>query len=151
MKEYATFYRKGHTFFYENNAEINLNLVFESIEALKSRSKNVERKMQDRHSIVPKVRLLSKYLCCSQFLFRKFTNIQPACQWTPTLLWKDICLSVQRMRSRRGIDDGFKSKRISWYWFSLMHFNFVLILSFIRIATPVLKNLQLWKIIWSCA
>jgi Arf-GAP with coiled-coil, ANK repeat and PH domain-containing protein len=48
------FYRKGYTFFYDQSAEIDVNIVMESVENLKDRSKLVDRKMQDRHSVVPK-------------------------------------------------------------------------------------------------
>uniref|UniRef100_A0A914EAG8 Uncharacterized protein n=1 Tax=Acrobeloides nanus TaxID=290746 RepID=A0A914EAG8_9BILA len=54
IKEYAVFYRKGYTFFYDQAAEIDVNIVMESVENLKDRSKVVDRKMQDRHSVVPK-------------------------------------------------------------------------------------------------
>lgn len=54
VKEYAIFFRKGYLFFNEK-PEIRLEDLNEFVDVSKNRVKSVERKMQDRHAIVPKV------------------------------------------------------------------------------------------------
>lgn len=52
MQEYAIFFRKGHAFFEEK--DIHMEEMRGITEALKVHVKSVERKMQDRHAVVPK-------------------------------------------------------------------------------------------------
>ncbi|KAI6197548.1 hypothetical protein M3Y94_01237300 [Aphelenchoides besseyi] len=52
-KEYVVFFRKGHDFFNEKQDTSIVNAA-ENIAELKEKSRAVEKKMQDRHAIVPK-------------------------------------------------------------------------------------------------
>lgn len=54
IKEYVEFFRKGHAYFVER-PDVDVDQIVESINVLRGRSRVVERKMQDRHSAVPKV------------------------------------------------------------------------------------------------
>uniref|UniRef100_A0AC35G6R4 Uncharacterized protein n=1 Tax=Panagrolaimus sp. PS1159 TaxID=55785 RepID=A0AC35G6R4_9BILA len=51
--DYSTYFRKGH-YFFENTSEIDMDKINNSIKVLKDKSKIVDRKMQERHSAVPK-------------------------------------------------------------------------------------------------
>ncbi|CAD5217466.1 unnamed protein product [Bursaphelenchus xylophilus] len=53
IKEYIEFFKKGHSVFVEK-PDINTDEIADNINMLRTRSKLVERKMQDRHSVVPK-------------------------------------------------------------------------------------------------
>jgi Arf-GAP/coiled-coil/ANK repeat/PH domain-containing protein len=53
ITDYSTFFRKGH-YFFENTSEVDMDKINNSVKILKDRSKIVDRKMQERHSAVPK-------------------------------------------------------------------------------------------------
>uniref|UniRef100_A0AC34F324 Arf-GAP with coiled-coil, ANK repeat and PH domain-containing protein n=1 Tax=Panagrolaimus sp. ES5 TaxID=591445 RepID=A0AC34F324_9BILA len=53
ITDYSTFFRKGH-YFFQNTSEIDMDKINNSIKVLKDKSKIVDRKMQERHSAVPK-------------------------------------------------------------------------------------------------
>lgn len=59
------FFKKGHNTFVEK-PDIEMETVIDNINTLRTRAKVVERKMQDRHAVVPKVRFIAIY----NYIFR---------------------------------------------------------------------------------
>ncbi|CAD5213093.1 unnamed protein product [Bursaphelenchus okinawaensis] len=53
IKEYIEFFKKGHSVFVEK-PDVDTEEIVDNISMLRTRSKLVERKMQDRHAVVPK-------------------------------------------------------------------------------------------------
>lgn len=59
IQEFFKYFQNGYSFF--NKTDICSNEINKTIDVLKGRIKQVERKMQDRHAAVPKVDYYKKY------------------------------------------------------------------------------------------
>ena len=102
VKEHANFFTRGAQFFAEQQ-ELTIG---DALATMRASYKQIERRMQDRHTFVPKVSICSMSIYFILFTFRKFSNIQPEYHLTPNALWKAICLNGQPMPSKHGIGDG---------------------------------------------
>uniref|UniRef100_A0A915EIM6 Uncharacterized protein n=1 Tax=Ditylenchus dipsaci TaxID=166011 RepID=A0A915EIM6_9BILA len=84
VKQNSAHYKRGYMFFqqeFNEKSNIHSKDVGESIELLKSKVKVVERKMQDRHAVVPKEVFqhpagipIDPYIVLEGYLFKRATN-----------------------------------------------------------------------------
>ncbi|KRZ22028.1 Arf-GAP with coiled-coil, ANK repeat and PH domain-containing protein 2 [Trichinella pseudospiralis] len=89
-----TFFHQGYDLFGPEWLETK-NQMMETLSYFKAQEKQTERKMQDRHALVPRVSkpmiaLLSQGV--SVGIFRKYFNTLQLYLWIQKLLWKVICL-----------------------------------------------------------